>query len=162
MAAAGEAAGAARAAVASGKPVWVSWTVAERPAGRLRSGEPIADAAAALPDGVAALLVNCSSPEAIGAAMPALAATGRPFGGYANGFAPFDEGHAVGATVESLAARADLGPEAYAEHAMAWVAAGASIVGGCCETGPAHIAALARRLAAAGHAIRADVQAEAR
>jgi homocysteine S-methyltransferase len=110
-------------------------------------------AAAAL-DGVAveAVLANCSSPEAVGAAMPALAATGLPFGGYANGFAPFDEGHAVGATVESLDARTDLGPQAYADHAMAWVSAGATIVGGCCETGPAHIAALARRLEAAGHA----------
>jgi S-methylmethionine-dependent homocysteine/selenocysteine methylase len=153
MAAAGEAAGAARAAAASGKPVWVSWTVAERPAGLLRSGEAVGVAAAAL-DGVAveAVLANCSSPEAVGAAMPALAATGLPFGGYANGFAPFDEGHAVGATVESLDARTDLGPQAYADHAMAWVSAGATIVGGCCETGPAHIAALARRLEAAGHA----------
>jgi S-methylmethionine-dependent homocysteine/selenocysteine methylase len=153
MAAAGEAAGAARAALASHKPIWVSWTIAEAPPGRLRSGEPITDAAAALPAGVAALLVNCSSPEAVGAAMPALAATGRPFGGYANAFIPFAEGHAVGSTVESLAARTDLGPDTYATHAMAWVAAGAAIVGGCCETGPDHIAAVARALEAAGHPI---------
>jgi S-methylmethionine-dependent homocysteine/selenocysteine methylase len=157
MAAAGEAAGAARAALATGKAVWVSWTVAEQPPGRLRSGEPIADAAAALPPGVAALLVNCSSPEAVGAAMPALAATGRPFGGYANAFAPFAEGHAVGSTVESLAARADLDPDTYAAHAMVWVAAGAAIVGGCCETGPAHIAAVARALEAADHPITGDL-----
>jgi S-methylmethionine-dependent homocysteine/selenocysteine methylase len=154
MSASGEAAGAARAGADSGKPVWVSWTVAERETARLRSGESVADAAAALAGTpVEAVLVNCSSPEAVGAAMPALAATGRPFGGYANGFAPFDEGHAVGSTVESLAARTDLGPDAYAGHAMRWVAAGAAIVGGCCETGPAHIAALARRLAAAGHPV---------
>jgi homocysteine S-methyltransferase len=36
---------------------------------------------------------------------------------------------------------------------MGWVAQGASIVGGCCEVGPAHIAELARRLRAEGHEI---------
>jgi homocysteine S-methyltransferase len=36
---------------------------------------------------------------------------------------------------------------------MGWVDAGATIVGGCCEVGPAHIAELARRLTAAGHKI---------
>ena len=154
MAAAGEAAGAARAGAASGKPVWVSWTVAEGEAARLRSGEPIGAAIAALgATPVAALLVNCSSPEAVGRAMPALAADGRPFGGYANAFRPFEEGHAVGTTVESLARRADLGPVSYAEHVMGWVGRGARIVGGCCETGPAHIEELARRLTAAGHEI---------
>jgi S-methylmethionine-dependent homocysteine/selenocysteine methylase len=30
---------------------------------------------------------------------------------------------------------------------------GATIVGGCCETGPAHIAELARRLKGAGHRV---------
>jgi homocysteine S-methyltransferase len=30
---------------------------------------------------------------------------------------------------------------------------GATIVGGCCETGPAHIAALSAALRAAGHSI---------
>jgi homocysteine S-methyltransferase len=62
----------------------------------------------------------------------------------------------VGSTVESLSARPDLGPEAYADHAMAWVAAGASLVGGCCETGPAHIAAIAARLDAGGYDIGGD------
>lgn len=154
MATAGEAVGAARAAAASGKPVWVSWTLAERPAARLRSGEALCAAIDALVDlAVAAVLVNCSSPEAVGAAMPALAATGRRFGGYANAFAPFDEGHAVGSTVASLSARTDLGPQEYAAQALGWVAVGASVVGGCCETGPDHIAAIAQRLAAAGHPV---------
>jgi homocysteine S-methyltransferase len=36
---------------------------------------------------------------------------------------------------------------------MAWVDQGATIVGGCCEVGPAHIAELARRLEAVGHEI---------
>ncbi|MBR2837378.1 MAG: homocysteine S-methyltransferase family protein, partial [Kiritimatiellae bacterium] len=39
-----------------------------------------------------------------------------------------------------------VGPEEFAEDAAALVANGASVVGGCCGTTPAHIAALARRL----------------
>lgn len=157
LAASGEAVGAARAAGKAGKPVWVSWTLAERPAVRLRSGESIADAVAALEGCVVqAFMVNCSSPEAVGAAMPALAATGRPFGGYANAFTPFDEGHAIGSTVDELNARTDMDPETYADAAMRWVDAGATIVGGCCETGPEHIAALGLRLTEAGHEITGD------
>ena len=49
-------------------------------------------------------------------------------------------------TVKVLDARADLGPDAYADYALGWVEQGAAIVGGCCEVGPAHIAAIARRL----------------
>jgi len=44
-------------------------------------------------------------------------------------------------------------PDRYADFAMGWVRAGATIVGGCCETEPAHIVELARRLRAAGHPI---------
>ena len=52
-----------------------------------------------------------------------------------------------------LHARHDLDPEAYAEQAMGWVEAGAQIVGGCCEVGPAHISALRDRLEQAGYQI---------
>ena len=40
-------------------------------------------------------------------------------------------------------------PEAYARHAQRWVELGASIVGGCCGVGPAHIALLRQQLLAA-------------
>jgi S-methylmethionine-dependent homocysteine/selenocysteine methylase len=36
---------------------------------------------------------------------------------------------------------------------MGWVAQGATIVGGCCEVGPDHIAELASQLRATGHQI---------
>ncbi|TIT47517.1 MAG: homocysteine S-methyltransferase family protein, partial [Mesorhizobium sp.] len=52
-----------------------------------------------------------------------------------------------------LHARHDLGPDAYADQAVGWVEAGADIVGGCCEVGPAHIAALRDRLQQNGYAI---------
>ena len=39
-------------------------------------------------------------------------------------------------------------PEPYASHAMDWIQAGASIIGGCCGTTPASIQAIKRRLQA--------------
>jgi 5-methyltetrahydrofolate--homocysteine methyltransferase len=39
-----------------------------------------------------------------------------------------------------------LSPEEYADGVMKCVEAGATLVGGCCGTTPAHIAALARRI----------------
>ncbi len=41
----------------------------------------------------------------------------------------------------------DTTPEQMADHARAFVEAGARVVGGCCGTGPAHIAAIAAALA---------------
>ena len=77
------------------------------------------------------------------------AKSGRVVGAYANGFtgiaADFNK---VGATVDMLSARRDLGPNAYADFADGWAANGATIIGGCCEVGPAHIAELSRRLKA--------------
>ncbi len=95
--------------------------------------------------GANAVLINCSWPEAVTAGQAALAKTGLPHGGYANGFTKADALQ-IGGTVSHLTTRNDLGPDAYGDHAMAWIEAGASIVGGCCEVGPAHIAALAERL----------------
>lgn len=148
-----EARAVARAVAPTGKPLWIGMTLADDGSGRLRGGETIAEVVAAvggLP--VAAWLVNCSHPETVSAAMPALAVTGKPFGGYANGFvsvAPLE----VGGNVSTMEARTDVSPEMYANHALGWVAAGATIVGGCCEVGPAHMAKLAERLRAGGHEI---------
>ena len=159
MASAGEAKGAALGASATGKPLWVAWTVADDRSGRLRSGETLAEADAAL-DGlpVALRLLNCSRPESIAAALPALAALGGPFGAYANGFTGIPPGYGPGSTVAVLEARTDLDPAAYADHAMGWVEAGAALVGGCCEVGPEHIAELRRRLEQAGHEIKGALE----
>jgi S-methylmethionine-dependent homocysteine/selenocysteine methylase len=40
-------------------------------------------------------------------------------------------------------------PERFADYAMQWIDAGASIIGGCCGTTPASIAAIKHRLARA-------------
>lgn len=130
---------------------FVSLTVSDDSSNTLRSGEALSDALdQLLPLGPDGIMVNCSLPEAVSAAMPVLAGLPVPYGGYANGFTSIDA-LKPGGTVASLSARSDLGPEAYAEFALSWVEAGATIIGGCCEVGPAHIAHLADRLRDGGH-----------
>ena len=108
-------------------------------AARLLSGEPLADAlAAVLALGPAAVGVNCLPPSAVAPCLPVLAATGVPFGVYANLGAP-------GASPDEPRSEA-CSPRAYAAHAQRWVDAGARFVGGCCGTTPAHIAAVAAQL----------------
>lgn len=147
--------GALRGAARAGKPVWLALSVMDDDGTRLRSGEPLADIAPMVarfaPE---AVLINCTRPEAIPAALEVIAKLGRPYGAYANGFTGITQKFLEDApTVDALEQRQDLGPEAYADHAMSWVAQGATIVGGCCEVGPDHIEALATRLRAAGHRI---------
>lgn len=159
MASAQEALAAATAACETGKPVWVSWTLADTGAPRLRSNETIAAAATAIADlPVAARLVNCSRPEAVDAALLDLVSLGGTVGAYANGFTAVDA-LKHGGTVEVLEARRDLGPQSYADFAMGWVESGVGIVGGCCEVGPAHIAELRARLIDAGHEIHGVLNA---
>ncbi|MGA1051835.1 MAG: homocysteine S-methyltransferase family protein [Ilumatobacteraceae bacterium] len=139
----------------SGKPVWLSVTVDDRDGTKLRSGEPVAELAEVVSrHHVAAVLANCSVPEAMAAALGELRGFGVPFGAYANGFTHISEAFLKEAsTVEDLTRRHDLTPERYGDFAMAWIDLGATIVGGCCEVGPAHIAHLAGRLLDSGHEI---------
>ena len=139
-----EASAAAGAACETGRPVWVSWTLAEDASGRLRSGETIAQAVNALADlPVTGFLVNCSSPNSVTRAISELAAaTDQRIGGYANTFHPIPADWRLDgkkSTDGLLSLRNDLGPDAYAVHAAAWLEAGATVIGGCCGTRPAHI-----------------------
>ena len=147
--------GALRAACGQGRPVWLSITVDDEDGARLRSGEGVGEIAPLLERfEVAAVLVNCSRPEAIDTALEVVRGFGIPFGAYANGFTRISEGFLESRpTVDALEARRDLDPQAYARFAMGWVGMGATIVGGCCEVGPAHIAEIARQLRDAGHSI---------
>lgn len=152
----GEASGALAGLCGRGRPVWIAFTVDDSDGTRLRSGEPLS---AALPlldcFDVAAVLLNCSLPEVMAEGLAVLASgQSRPFGAYANGFTHISEGFLDDApTVDTLQARSDLDPAAYADFAMGWVVQGATIIGGCCEVGPDHIAELARQLHEAGHDI---------
>ena len=145
----------AKGAQAAGKPVWLSVSVDDHDGSKLRSGEPLAGLAAIVASyPVAVVLANCSVPEAMAAALAELAKLGLPFGAYANGFTHISGNFLKDApTVKELTHRHDLTPEKYADFAMAWIAMGATVVGGCCEVGPAHIRCLAQRLEAAGHQI---------
>lgn len=147
--------GALRAACGNDRPVWLSVTVDDEDGTRLRSGEGVGDLAPLIArHGPEAVLVNCSRPEAVAAALDILRGFGRPFGAYANGFTRITEAFLKDKpTVDALERRTDLDPAAYADFVMGWVGQGATIVGGCCEVGPDHIAELARRLRAAGHVI---------
>ncbi len=141
-------------ALPAGRPVWLSVTVSDSDGTRLRSGEPVAGLAAIARDGAAAVLANCSAPEAMAAALDVLGAAGLPFGCYANGFQQITEEFLKDKpTVDALSARADMVPDLYADFAEHWVGQGATIIGGCCETTPAHIAAIAVRLNARGYVL---------
>ncbi len=139
-----EARASAEAACSTGKPVWVSWTLHEDMSGNLRSGETIHAAAEALQDlPVSGYLVNCSAPESITKAIPDLTSLeSRWCGGYANIFKPISPDWMLNGgrkTDGFLPLRYDLNPKQYASHVSKWLDAGATVVGGCCGTRPAHI-----------------------
>lgn len=130
------------------KPLWVSFTLLdEEGEPRLRSGEPVAQAVrAAVDSGAAAVLFNCSQPEVMAAALAearaVIEASGQTIelGVYANAFPPVSSQAKANSTL--LEIRSDLGPESYLNWSRSWVAAGATLVGGCCGIGPEHIAQL--------------------
>lgn len=131
------------------RPRWVSFTLADSltdGAARIRSGESITGAVEAIGGQVEAMLFNCSQPEvmtsAITEAVGALAGSLVRVGVYANAFIEVQSapGKAANETLSVL--REDLTAERYALFAEEWIAAGASIVGGCCGITPKHIHAL--------------------
>ena len=133
---------------ATAKPVWLAMSVDDEDGTRLRSGEHLADVLPVATElGAAAILLNCSRPEAVTQGLTVLRKAGLPFGAYANGFTSIsDDFKEVHATSDRLEVRRDLGPNEYADFADTWAGLGATIIGGCCEVGPAHIKEIARRL----------------
>ena len=123
-------------AMATGLPVWLSLTAG--PFGDLLSPAELAQIAKdAAATGVERLLVNCIAATQIDAYVDAIGGFGVPIGVYANAGRE-DESLGWGATSPRAA-------EAYASLAERWKDAGASVIGGCCGTGPLHIQALAER-----------------
>lgn len=143
-----QARGALLGAQTQNKPVWLAVSVSDDDGTKLRSGEALSDILPLIAElKPAALLLNCSVPEAFDQAMPTLAGCSIPMGGYANGFTKIlPEFTKRSATVAALEKREDLDPQKYADFVDKWVAQGASIVGGCCEVGPEHIREMAKRL----------------
>jgi len=132
----GEAHAAARVACRTGLPVIVSFVC--RSDGRLLSGERLRTAALRLLElEITGLAVNCTPTASLHEPLGELlaAAGGRvPCGAYGN-LGKTDSVHGWTCTEE-------LDPAGYALRAEKWIELGARIVGGCCGTTPAHIAAL--------------------
>ena len=115
-----------------GVPAWLSYSC-DGPA--TRAGQPLAEAfaVAASSSAVVATGVNCCAPDDV---LPALevarAVTDKPGVAYPNSGQGWDSGTHTWS-----------GTSAYdVTLAPSWVAAGATYVGGCCQVGPADIAAL--------------------
>ena len=108
-------------------------------------GELLADASRFLdaePD-VVAIGVNCLRPQAVSTAIRELAKeTGKPLVAYPNSGEKWNS-----AKHDWDGAREEM---SLAELAQGWIAAGVGFVGGCCRTGPAEIAGLARALGRSG------------
>ncbi len=139
--------------VKSRKEIWVSWSLNSD--GRLRSGERVTEAVYYLMrEKVAAILFNCSEPEAIRIALAEIRgatdllakirAAKIRLGAYANRLTPVPENFAIADTTEPQKMRTDVSVERYTEFARQWVALGAELIGGCCGIGPEYIADLKR------------------
>ena len=162
-----------QAAGPSGKPCWLAVTLHDDCAGppRLRGGEPLAtfvsgtlsNRRAPIPS---ALLVNCCAPQVVTRALQSMT-TVPPgidrLGGYANGFQtstskwlfecgaaqqgcnPALHDFACPTCATEYDASGEIDPLAYCTHAQIWMEHGATIIGGCCGVGPAHMSAIANR-----------------
>jgi len=127
-----EAISAARAASRTGVPFAVS--LLPGPDATLFDGTALADAAGRVArESPALMCVNCGPVSWCDAALETLARTGIPFGLYANSGTPDRSFGGTPAPLDVLR---------YAEQASSWFHRGARVVGGCCGTTPAHIAAL--------------------
>ena len=88
----------------------------------------------------AAILTNCLPVDAVPQVLREIrnASSDGPAGVYANvGFAD-ENGQWINTD--------SVNPEVYAAHGQRWLEAGASLIGSCCGTTPAHIAELRRRV----------------
>ena len=148
-----------RAVAKTGKPFWISFTLDDDTAQvngaepKLRSGETVRAAAEwAAGSGAAALLFNCSKPEVMKAAVETAAAAFKEknasleIGVYANAFEGEQGETAANEGLHST--RADLTDDIYSRFACTWADAGATMIGGCCGIGAAHIHKVAGALRA--------------
>lgn len=137
------------------KPFWVSFTLEDsEPTSQplLRSGQPVAEAVTAMAGvGVDAILFNCCQPEVIADALQvtrselsSINAEKIEIGAYANAFPPQPKDATANEGLDSM--RADMTPVSYLDWAQQWQNQGATLIGGCCGIGPAHIAMLAEKL----------------
>jgi homocysteine S-methyltransferase len=121
-------------------PSWVSFSCSD--AAHISDGTPVEEAAAVFRDHPTVLAVglNCTPPQyAVELVRRFRAgASGKAVIAYPN------SGESWNAETGTWYGTAE--PVDFASAAADWVAAGASIVGGCCRTGPTHILAMRQKL----------------
>ena len=118
----------------------------------LPSGENISDLKDVIDDKALGIMLSCVSPENFEKNLNELKRLGFPFGFKLNGFVTtkIKEGYTsvfLGKKSnpnEFLGKRKDLTPDKIAEIAKKFKDAGATILGGCCETSPSHIEAISK------------------
>lgn len=122
---------------------WISFSC--RDDEHVWQGERLADCVAML-DGVAQVVavgVNCTDPRWVESLLRQVASVScRPLLAYPNSGEQWDGVHKCW---HGSASTAD-----FSAQARCWRQAGARLIGGCCRTGPTHIAALRTSLAAGG------------
>jgi len=119
---------------------------------QLPSGEKISEIKSILDDNLLGVMLSCVSPENYEINLDELKKLNVPFGFKLNGFitTKTKDGYTAnylktkGNPNEFLGKRKDLTPNKIFEIAKKFKEAGATIIGGCCETGPAHIKAMAK------------------
>lgn len=125
----------------TGLPVWVSFVTGAD--GNLLSGESLTDASRTVrADGAQAVLVNCAPPADVGLALARLDGSDGPIGGYAH-IGRFDPPSWKFEFFPRFTDSEAWSPARYASEAGRWRELGATILGGCCGTSPAHVRALA-------------------
>jgi S-methylmethionine-dependent homocysteine/selenocysteine methylase len=127
---------AVEAASSMGLPVCAAVQIA--PDGKLLDGsDPREFFTAAIAAGAGCVLLNCMPPDGIDSMLDLVKSAGVPFGAYAH----------IGEVDPAVRwpPSASIDPETYVGRAERWIEQGATMIGGCCGTSPAHIAALARR-----------------
>ena len=118
---------------------------------KLPSGEKISDVKDIIDDQLLGVMLSCVSPENFEANLDEIKSlkvpfgfkingfiTTKPKGGYTNSYKKTN-----GNPNEFLGQREDLTPERIGEIAKMFKESGATILGGCCETRPTHINAMA-------------------
>ncbi len=140
-----EAQAAAEAALNTKLPVWASFVLG--PEGEILSGESLPEGARAMEAlGVDVLLINCVPPGDATRGLKTLReASDRPSGAYAH-IGKFDPPSWKFEFHPQFSGTDDWPPERYAETAAGWRELGASVIGGCCGTGPQHIRILREAL----------------